>query len=180
MSGLHRLWRDKRGNAAVEMALVAPLMLGVMFGSVEVGNYFYDEHRLVKAVRDGARYAARQSFSNFSACSGQVPTPGTAGTVFEKTKLMVRKGTLDSTADDLLPKWSDAGVQFDATMTCKTSLDNGAGGNYTLGGIYANVSAPTVVVTASVPYQSLFGMAFGFKASGVKLNASQSAAVVGL
>lgn len=162
------------------MALIAPLMLTLLLGSAELGNYFYDEHKLVKSVRDAARYAARQQFSNFSACSGQVPTEGTPGTVFENTKLMAEKGTLDSTAADILPKWSDAGASFDATMTCVTSLDDGAGGTYNLGGIYANVSAPTVVVTVSLPYRSIIGTAFGFSGRGFTLNATQSAAVVGL
>ena len=42
---------------------------------VEIGNYFLDEHILVKAVRDGARFAARQNFSNYSACTGAVADP---------------------------------------------------------------------------------------------------------
>ena len=46
---------DTRANAAVEMALVAPLLLAILFGSVELGNYFMNEHELIKAVRDGAR-----------------------------------------------------------------------------------------------------------------------------
>jgi Flp pilus assembly protein TadG len=177
---MRRLWRDRGGAAAAEMALVSPLLLMLLFGSAELGNYFYDEHKLVKAVRDGARYAARQQFSNYTACSGDVPTEGTADTVFENTKLMVRKGSLDSTAPDILPKWDDAATTFDATMTCTTSLDDGAGGNYTLGGIYANVSAPTVVVTVHLPYRSILGTAFGFSGIGMTLNATQSAAVMGL
>ena len=68
------LGRDRKGSAAVEMALVTPLLLVIMFGSVEVGNFFYNEHLLTKAVRDGARYAARQNFSYY-ACSG--PPTGT-------------------------------------------------------------------------------------------------------
>lgn len=178
MRWLRRLLWDERAVAAAEMALVTPLLLALMMGSAELGNYFYSEHKLVKAVRDGARYAARQQFSNFTACSGEVPTAGTSGTVFENTKLLVRKGSLDSTAADLLPDWADA--TFDATMTCKTSLDDGSGGNYALGGIYANVSAPTVLVSASLPYQSILGTAFGFSGIGLTLNATQSAAVAGL
>lgn len=173
MSVLRSLCRDARGSAAVEMVLVAPLLLGVMLGSVEVGNYFYDEHRLVKAVRDGARYAARQQFSGYSACSGQPTAPIPAN-----AKLMTQKGTLDSTAEDLLPNWSSA--TFTISMSCTTSLAASGGGTYNLGGIYANVSAPTVVVSVSIPYQSLFGTAFGFSTPGVTLNATQSAAVMGL
>ena len=178
MTLLRKLLCDERGVAAAEMALVTPLLLALMMGSAELGNYFYNEHVLVKCVRDGARYAARQSFSNFTACTGDVPTAGTAGSVFENTKLMVRKGSLDSTAADLLPDWANA--TFDVKMTCTTSLDDGSGGNYALGGIYANVSAPTVVVRVTIPYRSLIGTAFGFSGFGMTLNADQRAAVMGL
>src|SRR4051812_47391200 len=65
--------RCDRGSAAVEMALCVPLLLVLLCGSVELGNYLMDEHRLVKAVRDGARFAARQNLSYFLGCSG---TPG--------------------------------------------------------------------------------------------------------
>ena len=65
------LLRSRRGSAAAEMALVSPLLAVLMIGSVELGNFFYNEHILMKAVRDGARYAARQNFSNYSACTGE-------------------------------------------------------------------------------------------------------------
>jgi hypothetical protein len=178
MSWLSKVARDKRGTAGAEMALVAPLLLSLLLGAAELGNYFYDEHKLIKGVRDGARYAARQKFSNFSACSGSVPTSGTAGSVYENTKLMVRKGALDVNATDLLPNWGSA--TFSATMSCKTSLDDGAGGNLAFGGIYAATSAPTVVVTVSLPYRSIIGTAFGLSGFGLTLNATQSAAVMGL
>lgn len=169
---------DNSGAAAAEMALIAPLLLAILFGSVELGNYFYNEHRLVKAARDGARFAARQSLSNYSSCSGDVPTPGVAGTVHENTRMMVRKGTLDSTAADILPNWASA--TFSVTMSCSTTLNDGGGGNYALGGIYANTSAPTVVVSASLPYYPILGVAFGLSSIGASLNATQSAAVMGL
>ena len=65
-----RLARCKSGAAAAEMALALPLLLILICGCAELGNYFLDEHRLIKAVRDGARYAARQDIGNFTACSG--------------------------------------------------------------------------------------------------------------
>src|SRR5215217_7313983 len=54
------LGHDVRGSAAAEMALVLPLLLALMFGSLELGDYFLSEHVLLKGVRDGAVYAARQ------------------------------------------------------------------------------------------------------------------------
>src|SRR2546423_15363241 len=71
------LLRDARANAAAERALAAPLLLMIMLGSTELGNYFMNEHSLVKAVRDGARFAARQGFTNYSGCTG--PPRGTGG-----------------------------------------------------------------------------------------------------
>lgn len=170
--------------AAVEMALVAPLLLILMFGSVELGNYFLDQHELVKAVRDGARFAARQSFTNYGACTGSVPTPGTAGSAYENTKLIVQKGVLDSTAADLLPNWSSA--TFAATVSCVAS----AGGQNMLGiytsrlggtcnGSSASGCAQVVTVSATLTYKSILG-SYGFTGQGLTLNASSQAAVTGI
>src|SRR5687768_3608606 len=63
------IFGNRSGAAAAEMALVAPLLVTIMFGSLEIGKYFWDEHLVVKAVRDGARYAARQNFATMP-CNG--------------------------------------------------------------------------------------------------------------
>lgn len=171
MTSLAALLGDRRGAAAAEMALVIPLLLGIMFGSVEIGNYFYNEHKLVKSVRDGARFAARQKLL-LSVCSGAPPQ-----TVIDDTKLMVRKGTLDSTANDLLPNWAAATATFTMTMSCQTTV-----GAYTVAGIYTNVAAgaPTVSLNVQLPYRPVLGMPYGFSGKGLALNASQTAAVSGL
>ena len=64
MSARLRLNRCQSGVAAVEMALVAPLLLALLFGSVELGKYFLDQHVVVKAVRDGA-VSRPQPMSNY-------------------------------------------------------------------------------------------------------------------
>ena len=185
-----RLRTDRRGAAAAEMAMLAPILLVLFFGSVELGTYFYNEHKLVKSVRDGARFAARQQFSNYSACTGSLPTSGTAGSAYERTKLIVRKGKLDSSAPDLLPNWggvtascagNPAGGCLEMTMSCTLDLDPTTN-SMNLGGIYTNstTGAPTVVVSARIPYLSVLGTTLGFDSTGIFLNARQSAAVAGL
>jgi Flp pilus assembly protein TadG len=172
------LVRDTRGAAAAEMVLVLPLLLVIMFGSVELGNYALDEHTLLKGVRDGARYAARQPFTQYAGCGASASNVPTG--ISDNTKLIVRKGTLDSTDPDLLANWSDASTQFSVQMTCSTS----AGGT-TLGGIYlGNVTgtpnvAPTVRVSARIKYRPLLGL-FGFTGSGFYVDATQQAAVTGV
>ena len=55
-----RHWlHDRRGSAAAEFALALPMMLALLFGGFEAGHFFWTEHKLVKAVRDGARFASR-------------------------------------------------------------------------------------------------------------------------
>ena len=157
--------------------MITPLMLALMFGSFEVGKFFYDEHKLVKSVRDGARYAARQRFTNFSACTGPV-----LGTVYDETKMIVRKGTLNSADADLLPNWTSDATTFTVAMSCKTTMDDGTGNTIAPSGIYAGMAggAPSVIVTARLPYDPAIGSFFGFSGLNLFLNASQSAAVAGL
>jgi Flp pilus assembly protein TadG len=173
---LRKSWRDNRGAAAAEMALVTPLLLVLMFGSFEVGKYFYDEHKLVKSVRDGARYAARQRFTNYNCSTGNVLQP-----VIDETKMIVRKGSLTTTDVDLLPNWDAAGTTFSVTMSCVPTFSD-AGTNYPASGIYAGMTGggPSVTVTAKLPYQPAIGSAFGFSGLNLFLNASQHAAVAGL
>ena len=63
MSCFRRIRKENSGAAAAEMALVLPLLLVIMFGSFEIGHFFYSAHIANKGVRDGARYAARQNFT---------------------------------------------------------------------------------------------------------------------
>src|SRR4051812_43809267 len=56
-----RAGRRSRGFAArsgaevLEAALVFPILLALAFGTVEFGYYFYTEHNLTCAAREGAR-----------------------------------------------------------------------------------------------------------------------------
>src|SRR3546814_6135051 len=92
------LARDRSGAAAAEMALVSPMLIILMFGSFELGNYFLDEHVVLKAVRDGARYAARQNFTTMP-CSG-TPTADAA------IKNLVRYGNIAGSGDPRLRYWT--------------------------------------------------------------------------
>ncbi|WP_256325925.1 TadE/TadG family type IV pilus assembly protein [Sphingomonas sp. YR710] len=162
--------RCRRGTAAVEMALVTPLLIAVMLGSFEAGNFYLDSHVVAKAVRDGARYAARRAFANYSACSG---APG--GTVVTDTRNIVRTGQL-SGGTARLPGWTDP-----ATISISISCNTAGVGGVAYTGIYTGMAtgAPVVTVSAAVPYQTLFGEA-GFSSSTLTLRAESQAAVAGI
>ena len=52
-----RLFRDTSGAGAAEFALVLPLLLILMFLSIDGGRYLYNVNRIEKATQLGARFA---------------------------------------------------------------------------------------------------------------------------
>lgn len=50
--------RNKRGAVLVEFALAVPLLLGILFFIIEIGNLFYLSNSLQQIARTSARYAA--------------------------------------------------------------------------------------------------------------------------
>jgi len=167
-------FRDRRGSAAAEMALVTPLLLVIMIGSVELGSYFYNEHILVKAVRDGARYAARQGFIYYD-CSGEP-----AASVRDNTRELVQTSLL-SGGTDRIANWAAATISV--TETCAATATDMSNSTEAMTGIYDDLSlggAPIVRVSATVPYTPIIGAPFGFSGVAINLNASQEAAVMGI
>jgi len=53
--------RDQKGQALVELALILPLMLLILFGITEFGRALYMVNTLNNAAREGARRAAVSS-----------------------------------------------------------------------------------------------------------------------
>ncbi len=149
------------------MALITPLLLVILFGGFEAGAYFWTEHKVVKGVRDGARYAARQPFSAFN-CGAM-----TDAAALTRVKNLTRTGrTSGGTAK--VSGWTDA--QVNVTVACQAPAAN----SYTAGGIYATQAggAMHVTVSTTVNYPSLFGT-LGFDTTGAVVRASSNAAVMG-
>lgn len=165
MTLVGRLARSTEGAAAAEMALVLPLMLVIMIGGMEGGNYMMNEHIVLKAVRDGARFAARQSFSHFSSCAVDPNDQMVAD-----TRKVVMTGLLSGGTNRIV-NWSATTVSV--TATCSTTKT----------GIYTNMTngsgAPIVTVSATVPYTPVLG-SFGFTGRGKSIYASEQAAVMGI
>ncbi|MNE38112.1 TadE-like protein [compost metagenome] len=54
---LSRLIHDRRGVAAIEFAIVAPLLIMMMFGMVMYGSWFWMAHSVQAMASEGARAA---------------------------------------------------------------------------------------------------------------------------
>ena len=59
---LRRLSRSRRGAAAVEFALLAPFLLGLMVPLGDMGAYVYDNMEIQLAAQAGGEYAARHGW----------------------------------------------------------------------------------------------------------------------
>ena len=161
MTAFRRLAADTRASAATEMALVTPLLLLLLFGSFEVGNYFLSEHVVQKGVRDAARYASRLPISSYPACDPTAP-------VELQIQRLARTGAPDGTQLRL------GGWTTDGMTTVRVDCVPLSTSPYT--GIYSVYpfpdGVPVVTVSARVPYLSLFGLlALG------NLNAASQSAV---
>lgn len=168
------LLRNSNASAAAELALVTPMLVVLMFGSFEMGNYFLSEHVVIKAVRDGARYAARLNFTNYSCTSaGTGKTPG--GTVVNDTRNVVRTGQVTTGGNPRLVGWTDV-----TTITVTYDCVDPASASPSYTGIYNGMpNVPVVKVSAAVPYASLFKN-LGFTSASLTLNAESQSAVMGL
>jgi Flp pilus assembly protein TadG len=62
--------RDDGGASAVEMGLILPIFLAVIFGIVDVGRMYYMFNTLNSGVQQGGRYASL----NNVACNSQIQT----------------------------------------------------------------------------------------------------------
>jgi TadE-like protein len=57
--GTRSIWRDDRGSALVEGAIVVPVLFALMFGIYEFSWLFYQQHTISTGLRDAARYLSR-------------------------------------------------------------------------------------------------------------------------
>lgn len=51
------LFRHEQGAAALEMALVLPIMLLLLFGIIDMGRFYWAQHSVVHAANEAARLA---------------------------------------------------------------------------------------------------------------------------
>lgn len=165
MTWFTRLARREGGTAAAEFALCVPMMMALMFGSFEGGNYLLTEHKVIKGVRDGARYAARQPFDAFDCTSGTVTDTNVQTNIIAVT----RTGQAGIGGAVRVSGWdaSEVSVSISCDDTTKTGLYEELG------------TAPRVLVATTVPYPSILGL-LGFNTGGAVVRAQAQAAVMGI
>ena len=167
---LRRFFFCEKGAAAAEMALITPIAMLLLFTSLEAGHYFYSEHQLVKAVRDGARFGARHSFDEVNCRSG--------GTISSDLQTDIRAVALTgalANGSEERSGWDASDVAFSVTVDCPdpATVPEAESGIYT-----EDEPAAVIVVTAAIGYNSLFN-GLGVLTDSASLRATQQATVMG-
>ena len=67
MNPQRHLMRNERGAALVEFALLLPLVMAILLGTVTGGYAYFQKISLVDAAREGARYGASMKHDGTSA-----------------------------------------------------------------------------------------------------------------
>ena len=182
------LLNAREGSAAAEMALVAPMLITLMFGSFELGNYFMSEHVVAKAVRDGARFASRLPASTYNCpAAGADGSAGSfvvsaASTLAQaQIKNVTRTGSTDGSGTPRLSYWTAAkemavlpgGSPITLTVTCRLAT--------TFTGVFSGIegNVPVITVSANVRYPSLLGQ-IGLSDTNLRLQSESQAAVMGI
>jgi Flp pilus assembly protein TadG len=64
--------RGQEGAAAVEFAIILPLLLVLTLGALDMGHMYYMDHLITNASREGARYAAKYTGTTAEPTSTQI------------------------------------------------------------------------------------------------------------
>ncbi len=174
MMGVPRLslLRDTKAAAAAEFALILPMAFALIFTTMETGYYFQTEHKAIKYVREGSRFAARQNFAMFD-CSGTGAYDNTA-TGADNTLTQIRNVTLTGQVNGgsaRIAGWE--ATDINVTVSCDAAFGTG------LYGGTEDVKAPVVTISTRFDYVSLLGL-LGFDMTEIDVVAQAESSVVGI
>lgn len=158
------LIRNEEAAAASEFILALPMILPLIFISMEGGNFLWSEQKLVQAVREGTRYAARLDYDKYC--------PSMDATTQSAIKNFTRTGRLDGNSYSKVVGWSNS--QITVSVICDSFVDTGMYKELDGGG-----KGAVVAIAASVPYSSLMGN-LGFEIGKFKLAAEGYSPVIGI
>jgi Flp pilus assembly protein TadG len=134
---LRRGLRRQRGTAAIELAILATVLVPLTLGVTELGRAMYEYNSLTKATRDGARYL-----------SSQGPNDATDIGI---AKCLVVYGTQDCSGTVLLPGLTTAMVAVCDSVSCAGTHANQATGSGVINMVTVTVSGYTFTPVLPLP-----------------------------
>ena len=99
-----KLKARQRGTALVEMALVTPILLVLLLATADLTRAFIDHNTVTKAVRNGARYVAR------NALEGTTGLVNIDANLANETRNLVVYGSINGGASPVVPGLTVANI----------------------------------------------------------------------
>ena len=164
--------KSSAGTAMVELAIILPLLLFIVFGVTELGRALYQQNMLTQAVELGGRYMARVEDAVNADCSNG---DNWAGAVIEAKNLIEFGCSIGDDADEcdtpVVPNLESDNILFDVCGPDDSDEP------------CTSPSACVIVVRATADFQSIFGGDLvsvpGYRLGGVTLNAATQERYIG-
>jgi Flp pilus assembly protein TadG len=166
---LRRFWRDREGIAAVELALILPLIALLLAVSLDMGRILFDYHAASKSVRDAVRFLTRVDGSATGLdinCGAGTVNAGSVDAL--RAMRLAMYGQMDGSsapgARPLVKTWTnDASLATaNVTITIDCYDNTGGGGSQVFEGYYEGVDQiESLVVSATVPFNFQLGGILG-------------------
>ena len=163
---LRDLWRSESGAAAVEFAIVAPLLVLLFAGFMEFGSLLFQQQQLEKSVRDAARYLSYYSSSTWTSSPGtfSCSTGTDPSSYLVAAENMVLYGSTCSGSSPIITGMTAAActgttspwVCGQVTITSSSTSVTAPAGSTT--GTSCSMTIPTVTVSVSTPYSDVIGL----------------------
>jgi Flp pilus assembly protein TadG len=110
--------KSRRGVTVLEAALVLPILLGLVFGTIEFAYVFYVKQTMQSASREGARQGALAGSSNSEVIQAVADAMETGGLGSSKYEVAISNATTSSAVDvSEIPAGEGVRVQVSASWT---------------------------------------------------------------
>lgn len=152
--------------------MILPMAFALIFTTMEAGYYFQTEHKAIKYVREGARYAARQNFAYFD-CSGAGAFNNSAVNA-AAVQTQIRNVTLTggvAGGNARIADWEASDIAIN--VSCDGDFGTG------LYGRLEDAKAPKVMVATRFSYTPILGL-LGFDVSDIDVVAQAESSVAGI
>ncbi len=158
-----RLRRRRDGIASVELAIVLPVLVLMLFGAIEFGRILVDYQLVNKSTRDAIRYLSRvrdttitDFCNNSSGVGGDLLVSEDVTKPVNKAVYLAMTGSIDGSGDYLLGYW-------DERNTVKIRVDCNDNRTNTFSGAFQNIEyIPELTMTVDVSFPSGFGWLLPF------------------
>lgn len=148
---MNKLRDSSRGAVMVELALILPLLVLLVFGITEIGRALYQQNTLAKAVETGARFLSRSAGALKIVDDQCNEVASLWDPAMQRAKNLVVYGNEAGNGVPLLP--------YLTVETVSVLIDPDAQySEWVKGGTtYASKAACVIRVTANVPFDTLMG-----------------------